>query len=565
MTTGHDHTLDLSASAEEDKTLLIRQALGALPPNEAAVLRIPPGTWHFWPDRAAERHYFISNNDCGLKRIVFPLVNSRHLTIDGQGAEFIFHGHVTPFVLDGASHVTLRDLTIDYDRPFFTQGEIINAGPEHVDLCIDRENYPCRVENGRLVFSGPTWDGAGFQWVMLLVQFDPATRMLASNRGYHIGRFLSLAHIDPTHDSWAMKLEASENADGTVRLTAAWGDGMEPGNMLVLGHEHRLDPAVLVTDSADVRLENITIHHAGAMGVIAQLSRDITLDGVQIALRPGTDRMVSTLADATHFVNCEGTVALENCVFENMLDDGTNIHGIYTTVSHVLAPDTLELELMHFQQHGIQLYRPGDTVTFVNRETLLPIQTAVVRNARLVNRERIEVTFTEPVEDSVAVGDAVDNTTRFPEIIIRGCRTGHNRPRGVLLSSHRKTVVEDNTFYNSSSGVTIAGDANYWFEAGPVGDLTIRCNRFLSCGYADGAPAIVIAPEIPGANDDTPCYHRNITIEQNEFQTDGRPVVFARSVDGLRMVNNTYAEGCPTAPAERVKLDHCREVQLEEG
>ena len=39
---------------------------------------------------------------------------------------------------------------------------------------------------------------------------------------------------------------------------------------------------------------------------------------------PHTQRVISTTADATHFVNCKGDILIENCRFENMLDDGTN-------------------------------------------------------------------------------------------------------------------------------------------------------------------------------------------------------------------------------------------------
>jgi hypothetical protein len=101
-------------------------------------------------------------------------------------------------------------------------------------------------------------------------------------------------------------------------------------------------------------------------------------------------------------------------------------------------------------------------------------------------------------------------------------------------------LIEENTFYNPSSGIWVAGDANYWFESGPVHELVIRNNRFLECGYADGAPAITIAPEIPAPAAGAPCYHRNITIEGNEFRTRGGRILQARSVEGLTVRGNLH-------------------------
>jgi len=44
-----------------------------------------------WP----EKYYLTTNNDDGLKRIVFLLM-AYPLEIDGQGSDFFFHGYVVP-------------------------------------------------------------------------------------------------------------------------------------------------------------------------------------------------------------------------------------------------------------------------------------------------------------------------------------------------------------------------------------------------------------------------------------------------------------------------------------
>jgi hypothetical protein len=59
------------------------------------------GTYHFRARYASTKYYSISNNDSGVKAIIFPLLGFDRLTIDGGGSDFLFHGEVLPFVVDG--------------------------------------------------------------------------------------------------------------------------------------------------------------------------------------------------------------------------------------------------------------------------------------------------------------------------------------------------------------------------------------------------------------------------------------------------------------------------------
>jgi hypothetical protein len=56
----------------------------------------------------------------------------------------------------------------------------------------------------------------------------------------------------------------------------------KPGNVLVFGAASRSCPGIVISDSADVKLEGVDIFHCGGMGVIAQRSRDIELRRVWV-------------------------------------------------------------------------------------------------------------------------------------------------------------------------------------------------------------------------------------------------------------------------------------------
>ncbi|MBM4144082.1 MAG: hypothetical protein FJ225_10900 [Lentisphaerae bacterium] len=561
-----DH-LDENSAA--DIVPAMQRALAACRAAEKPTLRFAPALYHFRADRAPERFYYISNNDSGVRRIAFPLIGVNGLTVDGGGAEFLFHGRITPFVVDHSSDITLRNFSVDYDRPFFSQGEVVACTEESLDLRIDTVEFPYRVDGGSLVFTAPDWSST-HDWCWLVTEFDPRTRAPTNNMFYYPikNKGVSFAHIDKTFDDWAQPFSATELEPGLVRLhyKTPWRHTI--GHFVTLGHEKRNNPGVFIHESARVTVEDVRMHHVGAMGLIAQLSTDITLKRLDVSVRPGSSRMVSVKADATHFVNCEGTIRMEDCRFDNMLDDATNVHGIYSRISGLIGHDGIEAELRHFQQHGICSYRPGDRVAFTDNQSMQTVREGVVAEVRVLNAQHFELRMREPIPDGVKPGFAIANVTRMPAVVIRGCRTGNNRPRGFLLTSNRPMVIEGNTFYNSSHAIHVSSDANYWNESGPVHDLVIRGNTFRNCGYADGAAPVNIHPEIPKPAESGPAYHRGIVIEDNTFISPNPNLLSAGHVDGLVFRNNRVKASDAFAPNAAgkppVQLWGCRDATVGE-
>ena len=68
-----------------DATPAVRSALASVHESRGRRLTFAPGRYDFWPDRAAEHLLFVSNNDSGLKRVVFPLLGFDDFEVDGQG------------------------------------------------------------------------------------------------------------------------------------------------------------------------------------------------------------------------------------------------------------------------------------------------------------------------------------------------------------------------------------------------------------------------------------------------------------------------------------------------
>ena len=82
--------------------------------------------------------------------IVARLRGIRDLIIDGGGAEFIAHGRLMLFLAEECERLTIRNFSLDWERPYITQASIVALGGGHVDLAIDRKRYPYHIEQGRI-------------------------------------------------------------------------------------------------------------------------------------------------------------------------------------------------------------------------------------------------------------------------------------------------------------------------------------------------------------------------------------------------------------------------------
>ncbi|MBN9662153.1 MAG: right-handed parallel beta-helix repeat-containing protein [Acidobacteria bacterium] len=503
-----------------DATPAVRAALEACRKTKAAKLVFSEGQYDFWPTHASEKYLFVSNNDEGLKRIVFDLSGFNGLEIDGRGARFIFHRGVNPFLLDHSRNITIRNLSIDWKRTFHSEARILAVGKDSVDLSIS-EAFPFKLENGLLVFTGEDKEVVPFQNVL---EFDPIKRETAyMARDYWTGQNLPATAIGP----------------GQVRVHIAKFEGT-PGNTLVFGAAYRNFPAFTVTDSENFRLLSVNIYHCGAMGVIAQRSRDIELDHVRVTPSPGSGRVVSITADATHFSNCSGRIVMTNCLFENQKDDATNIHGIYAQISAMLPGGELEARLVHPQQRGFDFLVPGMKVELVHGPSMITYAEAVVQAVDRRNSEYTRFRLTTPLPAELKVGDAVAAAGPYPDVVIRNCTIRGNRARGLLLGSRGKILIEDNTFHTAGAAILLEGDARYWFEQAGVRDLTIRRNRFEDCNYGVWGKAVIeVAAGIDPKERTHNGYNRNIVVEENLFrQFDTNPIISAYCVDGLKVRKN---------------------------
>ena len=147
----------------------------------------------------------------------------------------------------------------------------------------------------------------------------------------------------------------------------------------------------------------------------------------------------------------------------------------------------------------------------------------------------IKLTLDKAIPADVQVNQhVVENITYTPAVNISNCEFKEVPTRGILVTTRKPIVIENNTFDGMSmAGIYISDDAQGWYESGPVRDVTIRNNTFTR----GNAQAIFIEPTNPTVSTEK-TVHSNIKIKGNTFFTYNKRVLDAKSVDNLTFKNN---------------------------
>lgn len=509
--------------------------------QDGDTLCLDGGHYDLHPDGAMLKSYYMSNNDGGIKPIALPIINKRNVTVDGGGAELVFNGKMLPIVVDGSENVCINGVSIDYAVPMYAQARIIEATDSKTVLQFDGNQFFCKVDNdGLFCFYSPS-DGWEYHCSdALSLQFDADGHPSAYSRPYfpYCGApkdhgFLSGMFLD-------VKLEEiEENVIAMHGDFGKFGTGHAVGCSFIMTYAGREYPGIFVNESVGVSVEDVTLYQTISMGIIMQTTENIRLHKVIATPRTDLGRLLSTGADSTHFVNCRGNIEISHCKFTQMMDDAVNVHGNYHPYSRRESEDTLLLSFGHPQQRGVQTYRKGDTVHIIDSETNEIRTEGHVVSAELVSldciRLKLDVCVDEPREHWV-----VENISTAPNVHIHHTESGYNRPRGFLLSSRGKVLVENCKFYNMEQGIQLSGELRDWYESGAALDVTVRNNEFCNSAYACGV-AIYSCPRLR-ATEKYPdiVYSGRLLVENNTFTQAEKRIMHVENADTVIFRNNRF-------------------------
>ena len=486
--------------------------------NDSIVLHFQPGTYHFHPKGAAIREYYVSNHDqVASKSIGLALDEFHSLTLEGNGAQFIFHGRMLPLALTHSSNCTLKDFSIDHANPQIAQAEIVSNDPE--------QGITFRVApwvNYRIT-QDSLFETYGEGWALRQsagIAFEKETGRVCYN----------------TSDIGVPTKGVTEIEPGLLRAPRWKDKRLAPGTVMALRTWERPTPGIFLSHNTQTTLKNVTVHYAEGMGLLAQLCEDITLDGFNVCLKGKDDpRYFTTQADATHFSQCKGKITSVNGLYENMMDDAINVHGTYLKILERIDNHTVRGRYMHDQAWGFDWGFAGDSVKFIRTKTMdMEKEVYTIAEIRPHDKPQITgarefvITFKEELSPSMTpeASYGIENLTWTPEVYFAHNTVRHNRARGSLFSTPKRTVVEENLFdHTSGTAILLCGDCNGWFETGACRDVLIRKNKFVNALtnlFQFTNAVISIYPEIPDLDGQTTYFHGGkpgaIQIVDNEFE-----------------------------------------------
>ena len=533
-----------------DAVPAIKKAVNACRGQEYVTINFPKGRYDLWPSRCEGEPAVTTG---------FDLKELKNVIIEGNGSELIFHGCIQIALINSCENISFQNFSVDWERPFISQAEIVQATDDYLDVRIDKTRYPYIIENGKVMFTGEGWKFPVKNYNL----FDKERKEIVPQSWDNMFKDI-------------FNQAAEERDDGIVRFTGNPIVKPDRGTIVNLASDRNQINAqgIRIVQSKNTLLKNLIIYHALGHGVFGEMSENITMDNASMTANEAKGRVFSILADASHFVNCKGIIKVENCAHTGMGDDFINVHG-----RNVLIKAIVDVKTIESKPDG-RYMQPGDEIWFVDQLTAQRGEIRVVESVKAVYTDNqptgYRISFTNDLPKGTKVNDFIENKTWTASLELRNCRIlKKHRARGILVTTPKDVVIENNYFRTAGAAILIEGDMDYWFESGANTNVKIRNNVFEDCltsGNANGnrwewgEAVITITPSHRPLNVNAEPYHKNIVIQNNVFKVFDAPLVRARSVRSLHFTGNEIIKTDTYRPYTWQKsaflLDGCRDVLI---
>ena len=534
--------------------------------GKPVTIYFPKGVYHFWEDYAFRRTVYISNTQTidqahKTKKIGILIEDMKNVTVDGGGSLFVFHGDIMIMAAIHSENVTFTNFEQDFYSPSIVDVTVEEKGEDYSILYVP-ECYDYSI------------DGANITW--------SSDKSPVTGKPYFTGRnmMINQCYDKNSGRTWRNGPNPFRNAgkiedvgNRRIKITYTEGNGAsETGYCHQMRYfTERYTAGMLFWESKNTSLTNAKIHFLHGFGIVAQYTENVTFDNLEFSARPGNGRTSASFADFLQMSGAKGKVKVNNCTFANPQDDVINVHAHYMKITGVNG-STYTVVSESPEAHGFPKYYPGDEVEFLSVSTGQPAGKAIVRTVAgpldddEESRKTIRLTFDKPVYGVTAGNHIVENLTYTPEVEITNNRMAHVPTRGILCSTRRRILIENNRFDGMNmAAILVVGETNSSYrESGAVHDMTIRKNVF-NCPYAD---AIRFSPALPESLASQGIYfHKNILIEDNTFNiSPGVLLLYARDTDKLTFRNNLinpYRSIENTPVSKLFDFDNCGNVTLQ--
>lgn len=507
----------------------------------------------------------------------FSLTGMKNLTIRGAGAEtrvLVTKPWLGFLSFGQCSGITLKDFTLDYETPAFTQGVI-----ETVDA--EKGTYTLRVDKGFPEFDHElVFPKVKENWLRRGVVYLPRTmpdgktlwdyKQTAASTGIEkIEPGLWRIGLSSWGATWVPNSDESKWTHKKDWHKWAYAPGVR--NLIQFAP---MGGAFWFQDCKDSRFENLIIHASPSVAFRLWTCDGLVMRGCVIKIPDGSKRLQSVNADVLLCDNFRGPVLVENCRFEDGGDDQITINPPQgSAVLRQPAPDQLELDGRD------PTLRPGDALHIIDQVKLVTRAEGTIKAVEKVGKDKILVTFVAALGDIRPRYQKADADRKTPDSQCDGVlnvsahagpgiiRNNYFRGGGSVRKFPANTLIEKNTFEyaRQAQALNVHFDDQSPIEVPYSCNLTIRSNLFKNMSSVLYGVSPVLAVHYWPARPPRGRPTRGIRIEGNRFVDCGMTAMYLRGVSDVSITGNAILTDEKTLRSPSLQYWHANAADEGDG
>ena len=532
------------------------------------------GEYHFYEEYCKKETIYASNTDSHKfpeKNIAINIHRIKNLTFDGCGSEFIMHGKVVPFKVTESENIVIKNLSWDFPSPTVLEMTVKSKSKFSAEYTLPK-NMMWDIKNSKLHW----YDKSPFTNKIYWEEYNNGEsycNVIYDEQNNSICRH----NLNVSPFNMAVKLKRTSQNTVKINYIKPLSDLYKLTNSFQMCPSKKRDcVGSFFCDSKNILVENVQVHYMPGFGWLVQMCENVSFISCDFMPDKNSDRMCTSFADLIHVSGAKGKIHIEKCNFSHAHDDAINIHGTYTRIKKMLNNKTLLLEYVHHQQNGFVQYHPDDKVVFYCRKNFSVVDDEKEFTVKSVtnplccgnNVKEMVVEFYEdlPTVLSDSLQYVCENITYTPEVYIGSCSFDTIPTRGILCTTRKEVIIENNTFDRLTMAIIyLSNDCNDWYESGPIHNMTIRGNKFYvrkSSVFKGKKGAILIEPIVAQSVSEEVFVHSNITIENNVFYMEHDNVINAENTKNIAIKNNEiYTLGDENT--EAFVFEKCKNITTE--
>lgn len=526
----------------DDAPAFARALAEAAQSEDRCVIRIPAGQYLLRQTSTVKRGDMFPDVISGKEQNVpfwitlsfhLLLAGQRNLTLQGEaGSELLFeHPGESGIGIVACQNVALRDLTIRYVKPTFTQGTILSVNEKDNSIL-------WKADEGFPAIPRKT-DG-------VCQTHDAATREILPEAS---GKFLGKVTALPD-GSCRIVIRRS------FRPTPVWK--LEKGQKFIIPFRDNERQGIWLLNSAFCTMERVTVLNAPASGFCS--SRGMAHNFIDCRIKPQPGAVFSTNADGIHCWNDRIGHYISGCEIQNMGDDSFNscTTGFYIAGERggdllvlgriaagnpltMICPETGVIR----QETTVTAVRPENwNGRSVQRHTLAdPIPAGTVSYESLRRTPYSQTEIRAKNHGAGELPEEPDVAFNFSSCGIGTVITGNhfysNRNNGVVIQCPN-SLVENNSLSRLACAIRV-GSFLTWKEGPPPYNITLRENRI-----SRSACAIQTGYTLRSRNNAECRPLRQFSLQNNRISDCSSPLQLA-NLEGVELIGNRIETARPDA------------------